>query len=127
MAGIRPRLFQFQVLTGRSCGLVPVLPGLLGPEEVGFSLVLMDHRPGLFLSDLQALEGAGLLRPGGCSVLFTCRDRATVTEIQEYAQSRGLYGIHRHSCFIELSYRSRGGAVNVGVPNLRATGAEGGS
>ncbi|CAL8329862.1 unnamed protein product [Gadus morhua 'NCC'] len=85
---------QFEVLTCSSAeaiaGLRRPLHGDQGEEEGGLDLVLMDHDPQHYLPDLRALEGWGLLRPGGCLVLMVFRGHDSVVrqEVLEHVGSR---------------------------------------
>nr|XP_019933689.1 PREDICTED: transmembrane O-methyltransferase-like [Paralichthys olivaceus] len=82
---------QFQVLTSSSAEAIPALPSLLEPDvSEGFSLVLMDHDPLLYLADLQALEREQLLCRSGCSVVLIDRKRRAggLTEILDHVRAR---------------------------------------
>ena len=56
----------------------------------GFNLVLMDHDPKQYLTDLLALEKEELLCPSGCSVILIHRDRRaeSLREIVDYIRAK---------------------------------------
>uniref|UniRef100_A0A3B4BAF1 catechol O-methyltransferase n=1 Tax=Periophthalmus magnuspinnatus TaxID=409849 RepID=A0A3B4BAF1_9GOBI len=66
---------QFEVLTSSSSDAIPLLPERMGSHEEGFGLVLMDHDPAQYLTDLQSLEREDLLRSEGCSIVLIYRKR----------------------------------------------------
>ena len=86
-------MLQFEVLTCSSTEAIAGLRARLHGDqegEEGLDLVLMDHDPRLYLRDLRALEGGGLLRPGGCVVLmvFRGRDPAARRQVLDHVGSR---------------------------------------
>uniref|UniRef100_A0A3Q3FLU4 catechol O-methyltransferase n=1 Tax=Labrus bergylta TaxID=56723 RepID=A0A3Q3FLU4_9LABR len=88
---------QFQVLTSSSADAIPT-------TSEGLDLVLMDHDPQQYLSDLLALEREALLRPSGCSVLLIHRNQRAedVRGILDQIRTRAdHYCINNgNSCFV---------------------------
>ncbi|KAJ0049709.1 hypothetical protein NL108_000569 [Boleophthalmus pectinirostris] len=101
---------SFEVLTSSSSDAILLLPGRVGSHEDGFSLVLMDHDQGQYLTDLQSLEREGLLRFEGCSIVFMYRERGAGRDIREYIQTRGhCYCINIDTRFmVEVCYQNTG-------------------
>ncbi|XP_062281982.1 transmembrane O-methyltransferase homolog [Scomber scombrus] len=84
---------QFQVVTCSSNESIPTLRPFIKPDQgtsEGFNLVLMDHNPQQYLTDLLALEKEELLCPSGCSVLLIHRDRRaeSLGEIVDYIRAK---------------------------------------
>ena len=75
------------MLTSPSAEAIPTLRSSLELSE-GFSLVLMDHDPQQYLSDLLALQTEELLRPSGCSILLIYRNQRDVREILGHVRAR---------------------------------------
>ncbi|XP_072288917.1 transmembrane O-methyltransferase-like [Eucyclogobius newberryi] len=108
VAGFKPH--QFEVLVSSSRDVAALLPGRVRSHEEGFSLVVMDHDPAQYLTDLKALEREGLLRSGGCSIVLIHRKRGAGREIKEHILSRRhCYCISAETRFMmEVSYRNGG-------------------
>ncbi|XP_065814675.1 transmembrane O-methyltransferase-like [Labrus bergylta] len=103
---------QFQVLTSSSANAIPTLRPFLELSErtsEGLDLVLMDHDPQQYLSDLLALEREALLRPSGCSVLLIHRNQRAedIRGILDQIRTRAdRYCIKSElQCMTELFYR----------------------
>uniref|UniRef100_A0A8C6SI54 Uncharacterized protein n=1 Tax=Neogobius melanostomus TaxID=47308 RepID=A0A8C6SI54_9GOBI len=106
---------QFEVLASHSSEAIPSLSGRLDSRREGFSLVLMDHDPGKYLTDLHSLETSGLLHALGCSIIFICRERGADRAIREFVQTReNRYCIKTETrCLIELCYQSTANAGHI--------------
>lgn len=106
--------FQFQVLTSSSTEAIPTLRPHLGADKgarEGFSLVLMDHEPQRYLSDLLALEREELLSPSGCSILMINRRerRADIRHVLAHIRvSSDPYSIISEQHFVlEIFYQKK--------------------
>ncbi|XP_041653139.1 transmembrane O-methyltransferase-like isoform X2 [Cheilinus undulatus] len=109
---------QFQVLTSSSADAIPTLHSCLEPNKgtsKGLDLILMDHDPQQYLSDLQALKGEKLLCPSGCSILLIHRNQRAeeIREILDHIRARGdCYHIRSELHFMtELFYREENGRI----------------
>ncbi|XP_030001714.1 transmembrane O-methyltransferase homolog isoform X2 [Sphaeramia orbicularis] len=106
---------QFQVLPLSSGEAILSLRELLAPQKGGFSLVLMDHDPVLYLKDLLSLEAEGLLCPIGCSIILIHRDRRadSVKNILDYIRTKAqCYQIKTEiQIMTEICYKSAGTMV----------------
>lgn len=95
---------QFQVLNSSSEEAIPSLSGYF---QEGFNLVLMDHDPDLYLTDLQSLEKESLLCPHSCSIILIYRDRRADKDLMEYIQEKQQYFINMDSgSIVEVCYRN---------------------
>ncbi|XP_042273964.1 transmembrane O-methyltransferase homolog [Thunnus maccoyii] len=111
---------QFQVLTCSSDESIPTLHPFLEPDQgnsEGFNLVLMDHDPQQYLTDLLALEREELLCPSGCSVLLIIRDpRAeSLRGIVDYIRAKpDCYCIKTELQFMtEIFFQKERTSINV--------------
>lgn len=106
-----PYSLQFQVLTSSSARAIPTLRPHVGADEEaseGFGLVLMDHDPQQYLSDLIALEREELLSPSGCAILLINRTKrhSDVRDVVAHVSRRSdLYSVTSEHCFMmEIVY-----------------------
>lgn len=109
-----PYSLQFQVLTSSSARAIPTLRPHVGADKgagEGFGLVLMDHDPQQYLSDLIALEREELLRPSGCTILLSNRTKrhGDVRDVAAHVSRRSdLYSVTSENCFMmEIVYRKK--------------------
>lgn len=105
---------QFQVLTSSSAVAIPTLRPHVGADKgasEGFSLVLMDHDPQQYLSDLIALEREELLSPSGCTILLINRTKKhdDVRDVVAHVSaSSDLYSVtSEHRFMLEIVYRRK--------------------
>lgn len=109
-----PYSLQFQVLTSSSDRAIPTLRPHVGADKKaseGFGLVLMDHDPQQYLSDLIALEREELLSPSGCTILLINRTErhGDVRDVVAHVSGRSdLYSVTSEHCFMmEIVYRKK--------------------
>lgn len=107
-----PYSLQFKVLTSSSAQAIPTLRPHVGADKEtseGFGLVLMDHDPQQYLSDLLALEREELLSPSGCTILLINRTKrhGDVRDVVAHVSGRSdLYSVTSEHCFMmEIVYR----------------------